>query len=317
MKVLFVASGNKSNSSDKPGTVVFNQANSLKSYGVDISYFLIRGGGAFSYISSIIPLCKRLKMNKYDIIHSHYSLSSFVVTLARFIAGQNKMPQVVSLMGSDTKLSGLNKVLVRVFSKHSWSATIVKTKSMLNGLSLGMSYIIPNGVDLTSVSFMPERKENLANKVILFAADPSRESKNYTLAEKACSLLVGTNSTLKVVYNVSHKHIIEEINKSDVLLLTSKWEGSPNLIKEAMACNCPVVATNVGDIEWLFGDEPGHFLTTFDPEDVADKIKKALEFSVKYGCTNGRERITKLGLDAESIAKRITFIYKSVLKDGC
>ena len=80
-----------------------------------------------------------------------------------------------------------------------------------------------------------------------------------------------------------------------------------------MACDLPVVSTRVGDVEWLFGDEPGHFIAEHDPDDVADKIKLALEFSEKYGRTNGRQRIIELGLDSDSIAKRIIEVYEEVI----
>ena len=76
-------------------------------------------------------------------------------------------------------------------------------------------------------------------------------------------------------------------------------EGSPNLVKEAMACNCPVVATDVGDIKWLFGDEPGYFISDFTSEDFSRKIKRALDFSITTGRTRGRERILELGLDSK------------------
>lgn len=106
------------------------------------------------------------------------------------------------------------------------------------------------------------------------------------------------------------------INAADCTLLTSFSEGSPQFVKEAMACNSPVVATDVGDIAWLFGNEPGHYLCGFDPEDVAEKIQAALEFSYKFGKTQGRKRIMALGLDSESVAGKILSIYQSVLKKG-
>jgi glycosyltransferase involved in cell wall biosynthesis len=80
-----------------------------------------------------------------------------------------------------------------------------------------------------------------------------------------------------------------------------------------MACNCPVVATNVGDVAWLFEDEPGYFLTGFDPQDVANNIRMALAFAEKKGKSRGRERIRKLGLDAETVARRIVGVYETVL----
>jgi glycosyltransferase involved in cell wall biosynthesis len=102
---------------------------------------------------------------------------------------------------------------------------------------------------------------------------------------------------------------------ADVLLSTSHWEGSPNAIKEAMACNLPVVSTDVGDVKWLFGDEPGYYLTSFNPHDVAYKIKESLSFSNEFGKTKGRERIVSLGLASETIAEKISCVYNKVLSN--
>lgn len=117
---------------------------------------------------------------------------------------------------------------------------------------------------------------------------------------------------LKVHYGISQQDVPDILNKADVVLLTSKWEGSPNVVKEAMACNCPVVATNVGDVAWLFGDEPGYFLTGFDPVVVAEKIRMALAFADKEGKIRGRARIRKLGLDSETVARRVVDVYETV-----
>jgi teichuronic acid biosynthesis glycosyltransferase TuaC len=191
---------------------------------------------------------------------------------------------------------------------------------MKNDISVGTATVIPNGVDLSK--FRPTEKPSLKKEfsfsehkpTVLFLADPLRESKNVGLARQAFQLLDPLQANLEVRYRVAHGQVPMLLNATDVMLLTSKWEGSPNAVKEAMACNCPVVATDVGDVAWLFGDEPGHFITGFDPADVAEKIKLALQFSKEHGKTNGRQRIIKLGLDSESIAKRLISLYQSVLR---
>jgi glycosyltransferase involved in cell wall biosynthesis len=90
-------------------------------------------------------------------------------------------------------------------------------------------------------------------------------------------------------------------------------EGSPNVIKEAMACNCPIVATDVGDIRWVLGETEGCYISSFDTKEFADKIRLALKYSETVGRTNGMKRIQELGLDSETIAKRIIDIYKKAL----
>ena len=100
------------------------------------------------------------------------------------------------------------------------------------------------------------------------------------------------------------------LNATDVLLLTSKWEGSPNMIKEAMACNIPIVATEVGDIKYLFGDSEGYYYTNPFPDRLAEKIKYILDNELKPG---GRQRIIDLKLDSESIPDKLIQLYQEVL----
>ena len=187
-------------------------------------------------------------------------------------------------MGSDTKLAFWNKILVQLCNRYLWRATIVKSEDMGNGLNQTKLHVIPNGVDLNEVKCV-QGNINQTSGILLFAANPTRESKNFPLAQKAIEVLNDTSIKLKVVYNVSHKDIITEICNATVVLLTSRWEGSPNIVKEAMACNCPVVSTNVGDVKWLIDQEPGYYLTSDNPQEIAEKIRKAINFrSQRTGC---------------------------------
>ena len=99
------------------------------------------------------------------------------------------------------------------------------------------------------------------------------------------------------------------LNLADVLVVTSFEEGSPNVIKEAMACNCPIVSTDVGDVKEVIGNTRGCYITSLDPGDVAEKILLALEFDNR---TNGRNNIRYLELNV--IAEKIIKVYESVVK---
>ena len=95
------------------------------------------------------------------------------------------------------------------------------------------------------------------------------------------------------------------------LLMTSKTEGSPQVVKEAMACGCPIVSVDVGDVaERTSGVEGCYVVPTREPKDIAEALRKALAFN---GCTNGRERIIEMGLSNEQVAKQLEGIYANVL----
>jgi glycosyltransferase involved in cell wall biosynthesis len=311
MKVLFVSSGN---SAFGISPITKNQGNSLNNCGIEIYYFPIIGKGLINYIKNIFLLKQHLSINKYDIIHAHYSMSAFVAALA------HAKPLVASLMGSDIKDGYLSKLCIKIFHKFFWKYTIVKSARMINSLGLTNTSVIPNGVDTVAFNSKDKRacQKQLGwdynKKHILFAANPSRPEKNHALAKQAFSIINKGNIELHSLIDVSPEQIPLWMNSADVVLLVSLWEGSPNVIKEAMACNRPIVSTDVGDVRWLLGETPGCYIVSFDPEDVALKLKTALEFSEKKSQTKGRDKIIELGLDSETIAKRIISAYESVLE---
>jgi len=304
MKVLFVASANHNGIT----SLVQSQGESLLQHGVLVDYFGIEGKGLWGYLGNVSKLRKYIPESNPDIIHAHYSLSGMVAGLT--VTGK---PLVVSLMGSDTKSSIFWKFLIRLFATLFWNTVIVKSSSMKQDIGIREAIIIPNGVDLNIIKPILIDSLNSKKKTILFAADPERYVKNYRLAREAISLLEDDRIIFEVIHSKPHKEIIKEINNADVLVVTSRWEGSPNIIKEAMACNCPVVSTDVGDVRWLLGDTAGCYITSFKPEDVAEKLRLALEFSKRNGRTNGRLRIIELGLDSEIIASRIVEVYTGLI----
>ena len=97
----------------------------------------------------------------------------------------------------------------------------------------------------------------------------------------------------------------------DALLMTSKTEGSPQVVKEAMACGCPIVSVDVGDVaERVSGVEGCYVVPTREPKDIAEALLKAIQFE---GKTNGREKIVEYGLSNDQVAKRLIAIYKSLV----
>lgn len=313
MKVLFVISGNHG-----IDPITWAQAKSLEEHGVDVQFYNIEGKGVIGYLINIPKIRKSIINNQPDIIHAHYSFSAFAcsLTLAK--------PLLVSLMGSDVNSNILFRNLINIFRViFFWEDIIVKTKGMKESLKLPLANVIPNGVDLSffkpldKIKCQFELGWNPNYKHILFPSTHDRPEKNYFLAKKSVSLLNNENIELHTLENISFDKVPIYLNASDVILLTSKWEGSPNVIKEAMACCRPIVSTNVGDVEWIFGQTTGCYLTSFDAFDIINKLKEALEFSGKNNHTSGDIRIKELNLDSDSIAKKIIDLYIKINKKKC
>lgn len=315
MKVLFVAGGNNKKVEIPP--FIKAQGDSIEKMGVDVFYFPIIGNGLKGYLSNIKKLRKFLNENNIDIIHAHYTLSAWVCVLA-----MPKTKIILSLMGTDAygDYIGKNKVrfssrylsLLTIFIQPLVSKIICKSKNIERFVwQKKKSFIVPNGIDVKH--FKPSIKKTHKRKKILFLGDKNNVRKNFKLVDNALKFLTKHSFKLITPYPIKHSEIVNYLNDADILVFPSFMEGSPNVIKEAMACNCPIVATNVGDIEWLFGNEPGQYLADFTPEDFANKIEQALNFVEKHEKTNGRDRILELGLDSETVAKKIIEIYKSVL----
>jgi glycosyltransferase involved in cell wall biosynthesis len=116
---------------------------------------------------------------------------------------------------------------------------------------------------------------------------------------------------LKELKGFSRVQVNHWMCAANCLLLTSKTEGSPQVIKEAMACGCPIVSVDVGDVaERVDGVEGCYVVRTREPKDIAEALQRALAHE---GKTNGRARIQEMGLSNEQVAERLMAIYQSLV----
>lgn len=310
MKVLFLRSGNRG-----IDPISTRQGESLRKAGVEVIYYDIIGSSIAGYLRNILPVRRYIIDARADLVHAHYSLSGFVAGLS--CSGKGV---VTSLMGSDVLDCGpFMLFLTRFFSKFVWDMTIVKTAEMHTKLGVKRAVVIPNGIDMEM--FFPYNKHesqmslgwNINSRHILFGSDPQRPEKNYDLAQKALSIVNEKYPTVLIevhfLNNIDSDKTVTWFCASDLLLMTSTHEGSSNTIKEAMACNCPIVTTDTGDAREVIAETEGCFVTSFYPEDVAVSIFKALTFGRR---TNGREKAARL--NNEIISMQILDMYNRLLK---
>ena len=319
MKILFVSSGT---SEKGMSPIIKSQGESLIKSGIEIDYYTINRGGIKGYFKNIFALRKFINNNNYQIIHAHYGLSAIVA----FFSKKRKQKIIVSFMGDDLvgsndyngNIEVMSKYVVKLnkfFAKYFYHYNIVKSDEMLKVLNLTNSMVISNGVDFKKFYDIPKAKaksylnEDLAIRKVLFCSDPKRPEKNYKLAKKAVESLSDKSVVIRSLSGIDQEKLVYYYNSSDCLLLTSFHEGSPNVIKEAMACNVPIVSTDVGDVRDVIGNTEGCFVTSFEQKEVTDKIKNALLFNKK---TNGSDNIKHL--EESVVAQKIINIYKKVLE---
>jgi glycosyltransferase involved in cell wall biosynthesis len=144
----------------------------------------------------------------------------------------------------------------------------------------------------------------------LFAGSPEQPVKRYDLAEQAVELLRGSYPDIEMIalHHKPQAQVPVYMNACDVVILTSDSEGSPNVIKEAMACNAPIVSVDAGDAWQLIGGAEQCNRAERDPGDLASKMKRVLQNGER---SDGRRRIGHLELG--EVAKRVIAVYESVL----
>ncbi len=304
MKVAFVSSGN---SLKTISPIIKAQGDSLSRLGLDIEYVPIEGKGLWGYLKNIPAIKRKIKIENADIVHAHFSFSAFAASLA------GAKPIVVSLMGWNIEKPYL-KLMIRIFNFLFWDACIVKSERMKISLGIKDVMLLPNGVDTDY--FKPMGKEVAMrylgwseNKThLLWAANPERPIKNFELAREAFNNMKKEGMELHFLENVPHEKMVYYYNASDVVFLTSIAEGSPNVIKEALACNCKVVSTDVGDVSERFQDNPACFLAEHNAADIAEKLKMALDYEETI---ETRELVMEL--DSKIIAEKLILLYEGIL----
>ena len=305
MKVLIVASFNKG----RFAPFILEQAAALQAADCEIVFFGLQGNGVRGYLKNLSALKQKISEYQPDVIHAHYGLSGL---LANF---QRKIPVVTTYHGSD-----INEKKVLRFSKlamffSAWNI-FVSQKTLEIAKPLKQYMLLPCGIDMSDLQLTEKNKARQKmglgadKKYILFSGAFDNKVKNAPLAKEVVALLNEKCVELLELKNYSREEVTLLMCAADAFLMTSLSEGSPQVIKEALACGCPIVSTDVGDVrERTEGIEGCYVANSRNPEELADLLKKALTFGKK---TNGREKIIADGLDNKQVAERLIDIYRRI-----
>lgn len=300
MKILIVASYNKNRYAPfvVEQVVALQRADST----LQVEWFGIQGHGLRGYLKNLPKLKAKITEFHPDIMHAHYGLCGFVANL------QRKVPVVTTYHGSD-----INDKKVRAFSH---LAVLLSAHNIFVSENLrpkwvrkDKSSVIPCGVtleDFPDIEKTEARKLmglNLNKKYVLFASAFDNEVKNPSLAKEAMALI--PDAELLELKGYTRQQVNVLLHAVDALLMTSHSEGSPQVIKEAMVCGCPIVSVDVGDVKQVLSGVNGCKIVSRQKEMIASAIYKIMGIPSLHNTSHLRY----LGLDNNQVAAVILNIY--------
>jgi len=319
MKVLVVTNMWPSAARPHWGAFVRSQADSLAAFGCENTLYEIEGWrSSRAYFEALAGIPRAAKRAGAELVHAHYGLSGAA-------AARVPLPLVVSFCGDDLlgrpgsggRLSLKSQALIPLsrFAARRADGVIVKSEEMRRVVAdVADVEVIPNGVDLAR--FAPESRAAArarlgwqpAGHILLFAADPAEERKNWPLAGRTLKLLAqrGLDVRLEAMHGRAQSDMVSAMNAADVLVLPSYHEGSPNVVKEAMAVNLPVVAARVGDCEERLRGVTPSAVVERTPEAFAEAVAAVLATGAR---SNGREAIART-LSLAAVARRVLQVYE-------
>ena len=294
-------------------TFVREQVESMREYCPDltIDVHVIEGyRPKGEYLREMVRLPAIVKKGRYDIVHAHFGLTLVSLLLVR-------VPVVITFHGSDL-LVNPTKHLSRLLAPRA-SKVIVVAERLRE--SLGYGEVIPCGIRAKEFSLPSAYEKKLTPRLpgelkILFPSNPAYKVKDYGLFQAVCQELEKRGNKISQVHlvNINRANVPEVYWNCDLMLLTSLSEGSPTVIKEAIAAKLPFVSVDVGDVkEWARLIEFGVVVPDRNPKTIANAVINLLT-QIKHRPLLDNSKCLE-AMDLEKIARRIRRVYDQVIEE--
>lgn len=313
IKVLIVCSGNAVNFSlEKNQAFIYDQIKAVEDLQLKVQFkvFALMGKGVKGYLSQLKHLKNEIRNFKPNMIHAHGGHVGMLCVI------QRKIPVIVTFHGSDINkpANKLISTLVSLISTHSiFVSQQLRTKMLFSGKKFT---ILPCGVDRSI--FFPIDKNKAIKQLkldklapgnyILFSSAFDNSVKNYPLAQRVVNHF--PTYRLQEIKNRTRAEVNLLINGAELLLMTSYSEGSPQVIKEALACNQRIVTVAVGDVVDQLRGVSTCRVCAADEEQLITAINEVLAIN-----SRNEGRIASERFDSVKIAKQLVQIYESVIRN--
>jgi teichuronic acid biosynthesis glycosyltransferase TuaC len=322
MKVLIITPIYPTPERPALGTFVRTQVESLRQAGVEVDVLHLSGRfRKWNYPKAAFQLRRRLANDSIDLIHAHIGFAGMVART------QRKVPVVVTFHGSDLlglinergKEALFSPLVVgagKILARHVEAAIVQNAKMAALLKNRPNVFIISCEIDLKTFQPTQKREARAAlgldqdRKYLLFAANPQIAVKRFPLAQAVADELKRRDPSIEllVLYKEPQNRLALFMSACDALLFTSYQEGSPNIIKQAMACNLPIVSTDVGDVREVIAGTKGCYVCDAGVESFVKRLELILADRER---TNGREKVQHLA--GPFVARNIIRVYEQVL----
>lgn len=290
----------------------------------------------------LFPAIKKLKklieQFQPDVVHSHMVHANIFARLCRLNIPMKKLICTAHSTNEGGTfrmfLYRLTAKLADINSNVSNEATdrfIAKKAFSTNAIT---TY---NGINLTKFVFQKKSTLHSSKKLQLISVGRLKDAKDYPNLLHALTILIKTTTIdfhLKIVGEGEDQQSIENLtqqlnlenhvellgrrddipnllHQADIFILSSRYEGLPTVLIEAMACGCFVVATDCGGVKEVMGGT-GILVPPNNSDALANAIISALQMTEKDILTNNQKALIHIqeNFDLKTIAKKWLSIYE-------
>lgn len=310
---------------DFRGIFVTQLWNAIASHpGIDASLEIVaQGRSRWDYLAANSRVRRRWNVGRYDLAHVHYGLTGLA---SMFLP--KSAPVVATFYGSD-----MNSTLQRWLSRASLgraSRRIYVSKGLADRWPSLQNEILPNGVEFEVVAPLDRARAcqllglDPSRMWILFGGAPANPVKDYKLFQETMALVKASEPRAQELIlsekGQMYERVVLKLNAASCLLFTSRRgsEGSPTVVKEALAVGLPVVSVEVGDArEMLQGVDPGAVVPwpSSNGDSPRAELAKELAGNVLDVLRSGRRsngRALRQNLRQEVLVERLVEIYREV-----